>query len=107
MSELPTIAIAAAEAPGGYMLINASEFDAAKHQRWGDVPERQTAEEWAEMQSVESAPAGPDETSAPAEANETPALEDMTLTDLRSLARERDIPGRSNMDKDELIEALR
>jgi DNA end-binding protein Ku len=35
------------------------------------------------------------------------ALEDMSKDELYSLARERDIPGRSDMSKDELVEALR
>jgi DNA end-binding protein Ku len=34
-------------------------------------------------------------------------LEDLTKEELYHRAREKDIPGRSNMSKDELIEALR
>ncbi|MBE9157895.1 Rho termination factor N-terminal domain-containing protein [Nodosilinea sp. LEGE 06152] len=96
MSELPTIAIAAPEAPGGYMLINASEFDREKHQVFDGLIHE------PESMGEETAPPGPEP-----EPKETPALEDLTLTELRSLARERDISGRSAMDKDELIEALR
>lgn len=38
---------------------------------------------------------------------ETPAYEDWTKDDLKERARELDVSGRSDMTKDELIEALR
>lgn len=35
-----------------------------------------------------------------------PDLDSMTVEELRHLARERDLPGRSSMTRDELLEAL-
>ncbi|MEA5447989.1 hypothetical protein VB780_05370 [Leptolyngbya sp. CCNP1308] len=89
MAELPTIAIATSDLPQGWMLINAADFDPEQHRVYdGLIHEPDSTGE-------EMAPPGPG-----------PKLSDLNLTELRSLASDEKIPGRSGMDREELLEAL-
>jgi hypothetical protein len=82
MAELPMIKIAA-DTESGWMLINESDFNAEEHDLF-------------ELDSP-----------APGAMAGGADLEDMTLTQLRKLASDRDIQGRSSMTQDELLAALR
>jgi hypothetical protein len=82
MADLPTIKIAA-DTESGWMLINESDFNAEEHDLF-------------ELDSP-----------APGAMAGGADLEDMTLTQLRKLASDRDIQGRSSMTQDELLAALR
>lgn len=94
---LPTVPIADATAPGGYRLINESDFNPDEHKRFEGkgvkVPQPETDP------SLE--PNVPPPTVQPSE-----RLEEMTLTQLRGLAQAEEIKGRTTMDQDELIAAL-
>lgn len=91
MAELPTIAIATSDRPQGWMLINAADFDPQQHRVYdGLIHDPDSTGE-------ETAPPGPEP---------KPKLSDLNLTELRSLASDEKIPGRSGMDRDELLEAL-
>ena len=85
MASLPTIAIATPDRPQGWMLINASDFDPAIHRAYGAEEEQQSLGPLVEPSQ---------------------GIGDRTLTQLRALATAEKIPGRSAMDRDELLEAL-
>lgn len=87
MAELPTIKVVS-EREEGWSLINESDFDPEVHEHYSD---------WPDPGPLLDPP--PDE-DPPLD------LEGMTLTQLRKLASDRDIQGRS-MNKDELLAALR
>lgn len=78
---IPTIRIVSGDRPEGWVLINAADFDPALHQVFGG--ER-----------------------PPGLTPDALALENMTLAELRNLAGDRKIPGRTKMSREQLIEAL-
>jgi hypothetical protein len=83
--QLATLAIAA-ENPQGWMLINAADFDPEIHRLY----QAQSTSREAEPPSM-SAPGGETQ---------------QTLTELRAIASDLEIPGRSSMGRIELIEAI-
>lgn len=95
--QIPTVAIADAEAPNGYRLINEADFDPAEHKRFqGKQPVPLAADTPTELE-----PSAPMPTVQPSE-----GLDEMTLTQLRGIAQAEDVKGRSTMGQDELIAAL-
>jgi hypothetical protein len=94
MAELPTIAVVDASAPGGFIVINESDFNPDEHKPYkGKVP---TAP--LEGEAVIETPIP---TVQPSD-----RLDEMTLTQLRGLAQAEDVKGRSSMSQEELIAAL-
>lgn len=102
MAEIPTVAIASDETAGGYVLINADEFDPAKHQRYkGAIPEPEPAPEPEQGQQspADSASAGGSSTAAE-------LVQQHSKTELREIAAKLNIPGRSRMSEEELAAAI-
>ncbi|MBE9113944.1 Rho termination factor N-terminal domain-containing protein [Nodosilinea sp. LEGE 07298] len=98
MADLSTLRIASGvgeaspwgNRPEGWIIINATDFDPNQHERWQGEPVATADDQDSSLAE------------APAE-----ALEDMSLDELKQLASDRKLKGRSSMSKDELIEALR
>lgn len=95
--DIPTVAIADADQPKGYRLINESDFDPEQHKLYqgkSQIPEQDSTPNGLE-------PTAPIPTVQPSD-----RLDGLTLTQLRALAQAEDIKGRSSMDQEQLIEAL-
>lgn len=95
--DIPTVAIADADQPKGFRLINESDFNPEQHKRYegkSALPEQSVTPTIAE-------PTAPIPTVQPSE-----GLEEMTLTQLQALAQAESVRGRSSMERDALIEAL-
>ncbi len=60
-----------------------------------------------QWRSTEQACAQGSNTSSPGKSNSEETLDDMTVVELRKEAAEKEIEGRSNMNKDELVDALK
>lgn len=88
MAVVPTIKVQSGDRPEGWILINLSDFDGDRH-----VPYEGAGA---------SAPAGGTAQPGP----ELLSLRHLTLTELRGLASEEKIRGRSSMDEEELLQAL-
>lgn len=103
--QVPTVAIADADAPNGYRLINESDFNPEEHKRYqGKQPVLLAAETPTELE-----PSAPIPTVQPSVGEASPEgnrLDEMTLTQLRALAQAEEVKGRSSMDQEQLIEAL-
>lgn len=84
MSAIPTVQVVSADTDLGYMIINEADFDPEVH----------------DLYEPPSMPPEGDLDPPP------PAGMEQTLTDLRAIATLLEIPGRSSMGRNELIEAI-
>lgn len=95
--QVPVIAVVDASAPGGFRLINESDFNPDEHEPF-------------KGKGVKLPPpptdSALDSDTPPPTVKPSEPLSEMTLTQLRALAQVEEIKGRTGMNQEELIDAL-
>ena len=101
---IDTVRIVAAEAPGGFVVINRSDFDEQRHRLWPEAP-AEAVDHDPEKDEAEKGE-GPEKPTpeAPAE----PRLDDMSVAELREYAKAHglDVPAGATT-KAAMLAALR
>lgn len=82
--KLDTVRIVAAEAPGGFVVVNRSDFDEQRHRLWPDTTEAVEPDHEPEKGKPVKAE-GPEKSAL--ETPEEPRLDDMSVTELREYAK--------------------